>query len=94
MKLQDQRRKFHSENGKTAFQFCARHKVAGKVAPSTQTSSSLGALRSRNTTDGANLLFQQPQSVTPLQQQGKNLLDQRKTRNKTRNKTKLETKRL
>lgn len=45
--------------------------------------------------DGANLLFQQPQSVTPLQQQGKNLVDQtRKTRNKTRNKTKLETKRL
>lgn len=94
MKLQDQRRKFHSENGKTAFQFCARHKVAGKVASSTQTSSSLGALRSRNTMDGANLLFQQPQSVTSLQQQGKNLLDQRKTRNKTRNKTKLETKRL
>lgn len=58
-----------------AFQSCARHKVAGKVASPTQTSSSSGALRVRNTVDGPNLLFQIPQSVPPSQQHRKNLLD-------------------
>lgn len=55
MELKDQRRKFYSEIWKTAFQSHAIHEVARKVSTRTKTGSSLGALRSRNSGDDANL---------------------------------------